>query len=671
MRALARLSEVADAPAGLAGAFAVVVWLVWAQLAGGFFPTRWGLLGAFLVAALALTLATVRVDPAVRTPARLAMLGALAAFVAWNALSLLWADFPGEAWTGTAKTLLYAASFAVFALWSWSTRGLRAVLTALALGIGVLGLAALLEAAASADPAEQLIDGRLIGPVEYVNGSVAVWMTGFWPALHLAVTPRGGVALRAACLGVAGVLVSLSVLAGSRGWLFVLPLAAAVFVALARQRLRAVGGLVLVALATGAAFTTLVDVAERAEAGRPVEPPLDRAAAAALAVGLGLATAGAAWALLEGRIRLAPRVHRALGVAVAALAALALVAGTAGAAVAADDPRGWVTERWDDFKGGDFPLGRSRFEGSLGTNRYNEWVVALREFRDHPLHGIGADNYAAAYLEQRPNEVYHPRYPHSWPLRLLSQLGLVGTALFLVAAGIAVALALRRRSRGDAVAGGAAAAALTVFAYWVLHGSLDWFWEIPAAAAPAFGLLALAGSPEPNQREGSRDTPPRATRAAALLLAAPLCALLLVTWLSASYQGAGAAVWREQPATAYDRLERAADLNPLSAEPLVVAGVVATSRAEYDRAGELFARAADREPENWYVHLQLGLLAAERRDYAAAERSLARAADLNPVDSRVRHARRLVRRRAEVDPRAVNARFAPAEEPRARGLDEG
>jgi tetratricopeptide (TPR) repeat protein len=669
VRAVARLSQVADAPAGLAGAFAVVVWLAWAQLAGGFFPTRGGILGAFLVAALALALAAVRVDPAVRSPARLAMLGALAAFVAWNGLSMLWADFPGEAWTGTAKTLLYAASFALFALWSWSTRGLRAVLAALALGIGVLGLASLLEAALAADPEEQLIDGRLVGPVEYVNGSVAVWMTGFWPALHLAVTPRGGVALRAACLGVAGVLASLSVLAGSRGWLFVLPLAAAVFVALARQRLRAVAGLGLVALATGAAFTTLVDVAERAEAGRPVGPALDRAAAATLAVGLALAVAGAAWSLVERRVRLAPRVHRAFGVAVAALAAVVLVAGTAGVAVAADDPRGWLSERWDDFKGGDFPVGQSRFEGSLGTNRYNEWVVALREFRDHPVHGIGADNYAAAYLEQRPDEAYHPRYPHSWPLRLLSQLGLVGTALFLVAAGIAVALALARRSRGDAVAGGAAAAALTVFAYWALHGSLDWFWEIPAAAAPAFGLLALAGSPEPGSE--SRDAPPRAFRAGVLLLAAPLCALLLVSWLSASYQGAGAAVWSRQPETAYDRLERAADLNPLTAEPLVVAGIVATKRAEYDRARELFARAAEREPENWYVHLQLGLLAAERGDYAAAEQSLARAADLNPRDSRVRHARGLVGRRADVDPRAVNARFAPSEDPRARGLDEG
>jgi tetratricopeptide (TPR) repeat protein len=669
VRALARLSEIVDAPAGLAGAFAVAVWLAWAELAGGFFATRWGLLGAFLVAALAVTLATVRVDPSVRSPARAAMLGALAAFVAWNALSMLWADFPGEAWTGTAKTALYAASFGIFALWPWSTRGIRAVLAALALGAGVLGLASLLEAALSADPAEQLIDGRLVGPVEYVNGSVAVWMTGFWPALHVAVTPRGGVALRAACLGVAGLLASLCVLAGSRGWLFVLPLAAAVFVALARQRLRAVAGLVLVALATAAVFSMLVDVADRAEAGRPVGPALDRAAGATVAAGLALAAAGAAWALLEGRVRLAPRLHRALGVAVAALAAVALTAGGAGAAVAADDPRGWVSARWDDFKGGDFPVGRSRFEGSLGTNRYNEWVVALREFRDHPVQGIGSDNYAAAYLEQRPDEYYHPRYPHSWPLRLLSQLGVVGAALFLAAAGIAVALALGRRRRGDAVAGGAAAAALTVFAYWALHGSLDWFWEIPAAAAPAFGLLALAGSPEP--RADGRRPPARVTRAGAALVAAPVCALLLVSWVSASYQGAGAAVWRDRPETAYVRLERAADLNPLSAEPLVVAGVIATRRAEYDRAQDLFERAAGREPENWYVHLQLGLLAAERGDYAAAGRLLARAAGLNPLDSRVRHASGLVRRRAAVDPRAVNARFAPAEEPRARGLRNG
>ena len=34
---------------------------------------------------------------------------------------------------------------------------------------------------------------------------------------------------------------------------------------------------------------------------------------------------------------------------------------------------------------------------------------------------------------------------------------------------------------------------MVTFAYWAVHGSVDWFWELPALAAPAFAWLGLAG----------------------------------------------------------------------------------------------------------------------------------------------------------------------------------
>ena len=87
---------------------------------------------------------------------------------------------------------------------------------------------------------------------------------------------------------------------------------------------------------------------------------------------------------------------------------------------------------------------------------------------------------------------------------MLSQLGVVGTALFAAFIAAAVWLALSRRRRLDAISGGAIGAAIMVFAYWVLYGSQDWFWEIPALAGPALGLLGLAGAAVIDRR-GNRD----------------------------------------------------------------------------------------------------------------------------------------------------------------------
>ncbi len=91
------LRETSSDPTAALAVLALLVWVAWAALDGGFFASGWGLLGTLLVLALALTLAFV---PPTIDRVRTVMLGALLGFVVWNFLSLLWADFPGEAWTG-------------------------------------------------------------------------------------------------------------------------------------------------------------------------------------------------------------------------------------------------------------------------------------------------------------------------------------------------------------------------------------------------------------------------------------------------------------------------------------------------------------------------------------------------------------------------------------------
>src|SRR6185436_10711390 len=132
----------------------------------------------------------------------------------------------------------------------------------------------------------------------------------------------------------------------------------------------------------------------------------------------------------------------------------------------------------------------SYFSAGVGGNRYDFWRVAWNEFKAHPVAGVGVDNFQLDYLRDR-RSIEEPLYPHSVELRLLSETGVVGAALFLAFVACVVA-ALRRLRRFPpdrrALAGGAVA----VVVYFVIHGSIDWFWEIPAAGGLA--ILALGGA---------------------------------------------------------------------------------------------------------------------------------------------------------------------------------
>jgi tetratricopeptide (TPR) repeat protein len=644
-------------PAAPAGVLVVLLWLAWAWNDGGFAATAWGSVGSVLLVLLATALA-LRGDSAFLTRGRAVMFAALAAFVLWNFLSMTWADFPGEAWIGSAKTLLYAASFVVFALWPWDRRGGTLILAVFAGGVALIGAATLVEVLRADAPAQYFQNDRLAHPVGYVNATVALWTSAALPALYLAGARTLHAGLRGFFLGASVLLASLAVLGQSRAWLIFMPFVAALFVVLARQRLRALLALTIVAAANLAILDPVLQVFRDAQDGLAVHDSVVTATKAIAAGAIAAGLAGTVWAIVDSRVRLQPRMHRVLAVA----AGLAVVVGVSFAATrayrAVDDPHAWAAAKWDDFRSGsDGSFESSRFTGSFGSNRSREWRVAWLEFRDHPIAGIGSDNYQAAFLIRRTDSDHEPRYPHSIPLRLLSQLGIVGTAIFLVYAGTAVALALGLRRRVDPVTGGIAGVCLATFGYWLLHGSVDWFWEVPALAAPAFGLLGLATS------TGATGTPREQTRRgtiaiyAAAACVAALVALTALPWLAESYQNAGAAVWRRDLDVAYARLDRAAQLNRVAATPLVVKGSIALRTRDLAEARRSLEAAIEREPDNWYAHFQLALTESLARAFPAATVEIERARELNPLDPVVADAAKLIARRRTPNPERLNSRF--------------
>jgi hypothetical protein len=648
--------------AGVLGAVTVAVWVAWARLDGGFLPNRWGLLGLLLVLLVALALAVSPARPQWHGRARGTMFACLAGFVGWNYLSITWADFPGIAWSGADKTLLYAVSFVILAAWPRSALGDRAVLALFTLGTAAVGAAVLGHVALVGDSEAAFADSRLIAPTNYVNATAALWTLALWPALYLGSSSALPRLLRPIFLASASFLLSLAVLSQSRGWLLFLPLVAALALLLARERLRLVLGFALVAAGTGSILGPLLAVYDNGVGGVPTESDVDRAALVIVLASLGVGVAGSLWMLADRRVAFTPRVARTVGILVAVACTVALATASAWS-VAAGSPSDWLAERWSEVSGGGDPTGETatRFTDSFASHRFEEWRTAWGQFLAHPLAGIGTDNFQAAYNLERTDGQHDPLYPHSFPLRLLSQLGIVGTGLFLAVAGIAVALAFGRRRRLDPVRGGAIGAALTVFGYWLVHGSVDWFWEMPALAAPAMGMLGLAAAPDLVARSAvaSSAGPSRLRRASLLSIGAVavlgMCAAVALPWLSFAYRQAGARAWRTDPTGAYQRFELAADLDPLSADALVVEGSVAIRLRDFARAREAFERALDREPKNWYAHLELALIAGRLGDYAEARVQIDRARALNPLDPGVVKAAELIERRAPIDPDEVNA----------------
>ena len=121
--------------------------------------------------------------------------------------------------------------------------------------------------------------------------------------------------------------------------------------------------------------------------------------------------------------------------------------------------------------------------GSVGSNRYAYWRVAVDTWRDHPVEGAGPASFRVEWLAHRPF-AETVRDAHSLELETLAELGLVGLGCLVLLFGGVIA-ALRRLP--PATAAGPAAA----LAVWAVHSGVDWDWELPALTLVA---VVLAGA---------------------------------------------------------------------------------------------------------------------------------------------------------------------------------
>jgi hypothetical protein len=450
-----------------------------AFFSGGFFD-RPRLLAGIAAWALVVVAAVCAPRPLPSTtPGRLA-LGGLFLLTAWTALSLIWAPLGGRAQDDLQRLLLYLGFFtAALALLRgagvrrWLEPGVvLGALIVVGYGLAERLLPGLLEFDRS-----RTASGRLEQPLTYWNAEGAIAAVGLLLAVRIAGDPERPKQLRAAAAA-AGVMLGLGVyLTFSRGALAAVAAGMVVLFALApqaRPQLRAAVA-VLGAAALAALISSRLPTVESLHPGETGDAGDGLLMLASLVV---LAAAAAAVGVRRPRRELrAPSLPVSRPAIVLAISVAALLVAAIGATALEGKPQGTSPRE---------TASAERF-GSIDSNRYRYWRVALESWSDRPLIGLGSGGFLVEWRRQR-DRVDESADAHSLYVETAAELGLIGLGALLVFLGGVGAAAVRLYRRDPAAATGLAAG----LAAWTIHSGLDWNWEMPAVALQALLLAAAA-----------------------------------------------------------------------------------------------------------------------------------------------------------------------------------
>ena len=617
---------------------AAAVPLVWAVRDGGYPSTSWYpaavLLGGLLIAqGLGRFTET-------GWNIQTAAVASLVAFAAFELTSIVWANSKGAAWDSANRTFMYCLFLLIASGWRSSERAKHLLALFLIVGLATAGIWTLYSA--SKHPGTAFLFQRLAPPTGYANASAALF--SFRSGRPSPWQPTV-VAVRFLCdrTGIGGQPVGCRLRARIARRALRIPITAVVLLALARNRIRTAIALIL-AVAPTLFFIHALTHPYSAQTLHERAHATSQAAVAAVLAAVIAAAFATVFALVDARFDTTPppwfRHVR--------LAAVVVVLATTVGVLITHDPGAAARHAWTSFRsptesGG---VGGTRLFGNLGSNRYDFWRVALGMARQHPIAGVGADNFSEGYLQKRRSGE-QPLYPHSLEMSLLSQTGAIGSALFLLfvgLSGVAIARARRRVPSSAALAAGCA----TAFAYWLIHGSVDWLWEFPVLGGTAFVFLGIALSLT------AASSGSRALRLSTIAVTIVLALSFLAPWLAAKQTERASTVWRSDPALAYTLLDQAESLNPLSDAPDLTGLTIAAQLGDVKRMQSSAEGAIARDHHNWFSQLQLAVALSHQRRWSRAMQATGNAARLDPAEPLVGLVRASIRSRRTLPLNSVN-----------------
>lgn len=571
-------------------------------------PLVW--IGAFALLLAAISTGFVR-SARVSTPAAV-FVGALGGLALWQGASTAWSISPDGSWIYTNRTVVYAAFALVGALVAGAlSRQTLATAAAVLLG-AVIGWALLAKCVPALYPDYGRLS-RLRSPVAYWNelallADVAIPL-GLWLAAARARRP----AVRAAGVLLVFGATLVVLLTYSRFGIALACLGAAAWVLLDRDRVESLAAVAVGGGAGAAVFGVALALPGISKDGSSHAARAHDGwifALVTLAVGALVVLASLVLARAESRRPLSTasrrRVARVAGIA----ALLIAIAGVAASVV-------YAGRIWNDFTNpvsSQISNGVQHLGSASSSNRWRWWQEAWHAFTRHPVGGTGAATfqYTNELLRSSPVGVDEP---HNVPLQFLTETGIVGLLLYMIAfgaAGVGIVAARRRAGDGERAAITALGVGVAAFA---AHMIVDKDWNFVATCGPLLLVTgALATAPDRGAVVARSRRPLLGLSAFVVALAAIYS--LAAPWLSQRELASAATVSAVKRAHSYDPLSTAA----LSEYAAFEDAVGNTAHAE-----QLYRKEVSLEPLNSQTWFDLGVFYAEHHRWRSAYIALSNA----------------------------------------------
>jgi hypothetical protein len=576
-----------------------------------------------------------------------------AAFAVWTALSIAWSVQPSDSWQAANLTLAYLAAFAgALALAHIAPGRWAGVLGAVVLASVVLcGWSLLVKVFPSISSLD--LYARLRAPFDYWNAVGLMAALGIPGCLWLGARRDGHAALSALAVPALGLLLVALLLSYGRGPLLAAFVSVACWFTIVPLRLR--GAAVLATAASGTAIVCAWAFANDAltKDGTPLDVRADAGHSLGLlllALLVVLLLAGLALSFAMARSTLTGQRRRALGAAV--LAALALVPLAGITALAASDRglTGSISHGWHQLTdpNAQQPANDPSRLASVGGVRARYWDNGFTIWRKAPaMLGVGADGYATARKPIQPDRL-RVRHAHGYVPQTLADLGLVGMGVsvalliaWLVAATRAIGVRPRDSQTPERI--GLMTLATTAVAFGV-HSTVDWTWFVPATAVTGLlcaawvagrGPLDAPAAPRAALPRGAAEW--RAARGRVALAALVVAAGLAAAWTSWQPQRSVAASDASLTALTDGHVQQAladaqdaADIDPLSIDPLLTLAAAQRTDRETAAARRTFERIVRLQPANPESWLRYGQFELSEGNTRRALRLLGAALYLDP-----------------------------------------